>query len=340
MVVHEIVRQALQVTAFVAVMMLAVEYVNVSTRGAWPANLAASPWKQYLIAVLLGATPGCMGAFAIVALYTHRMVSFGALAACMIATSGDESFVMLALFPGTAVALSIGLAAVGWVVGALTDLLIKPPRVARDDHGFALHEYDDCRCFPSRDEMLGQLRHPSLARGVLLLAQSCFLAAVISGGLGPPTWNWMRVTLLIVGGFVMFIVLTVPEHFLEAHLWQHAVLQHVPRIFLWTLGALAAVALLERIAPESPLGGLGRWWALVAASLLGIVPESGPHLIVVTLFDRGLLPLSTLVASSIVQDGHGMLPLLAESRLGFLRVKGINLLAGVVVGALLMAMGL
>jgi hypothetical protein len=50
--------------------------------------------------------------------------------------------------------------------------------------------------------------------------------------------------------------------------------------------------------------------------------------------------LGTLVASSIVQDGHGMLPLLAESRVDFLRVKGINLLAGVVVGALLMAMGL
>ena len=232
MVVHETLRQALQVTAFVAVMMLAVEYVNVSTRGAWPANLAASPWKQYLIAVLLGATPGCMGAFAIVALYTHRMVSFGALTACMIATSGDESFVMLALFPGTAVALSIGLAAVGAVVGVLTDLLIKPPRVARDDHGFALHEYDGCRCLPSWDEMRGHLRHPSPARGVLLLAQGCFLATVVSGGFGPPTWNWMRVTLLIVGGFVMFIVLTVPEHFLEVHLWQHAVLQHVPRIFL------------------------------------------------------------------------------------------------------------
>ena len=95
MMVGEVLRHSIQVTAFVAVMMLAVEYVNVLSHGAWPANLAASPWKQYLIAVLLGATPGCMGAFAVVTLYTHRMVSLGALTACMIASSGDESFVML-----------------------------------------------------------------------------------------------------------------------------------------------------------------------------------------------------------------------------------------------------
>ncbi len=34
----------------------------------------------------------------------------------------------------------------------------------------------------------------------------------------------------------------------------------------------------------------------------------------------------------IVQDGHGLLPLLAESRREFFKIKGINLLVGFLVG--------
>jgi hypothetical protein len=44
------------------------------------------------------------------------------------------------------------------------------------------------------------------------------------------------------------------------------------------------------------------------------------------------LPFSIFLASSIVQDGHGMLPLLAESRMDFLKVKSINFLVGLLAG--------
>jgi len=40
-----------------------------------------------------------------VSLYVHGLISFGAIVGGMIATSGDEAFVMLAQFPGTALAL-------------------------------------------------------------------------------------------------------------------------------------------------------------------------------------------------------------------------------------------
>jgi hypothetical protein len=43
------------------------------------------------------------------------------------------------------------------------------------------------------------------------------------------------------------------------------------------------------------------------------------------------------VASSIVQDGHGMPPLLADSRPDLVKVKAINLLVGLAVGAAMMA---
>ena len=68
------------------------------------------------------------------------------------------------------------------------------------------------------------------------------------------------------------------------------------------------------------------------AWLAGLIPESGPHLLFLTLFAKGAIPFSILMASSIVQDGHGMLPLLAHSRIDFLRIKGINFAVGLVVG--------
>jgi len=71
---------------------------------------------------------------------------------------------------------------------------------------------------------------------------------------------------------------------------------------------------------------------LLIACLIGLIPESGPHLIFVTLFAQGMIPMSILLASSIVQDGHGMLPLLAESKRGFVYVKAINLIVGLVIG--------
>jgi hypothetical protein len=65
---------------------------------------------------------------------------------------------------------------------------------------------------------------------------------------------------------------------------------------------------------------------------IGIIPESGPHLIFVTLFVSGSIPFSILIANSIVQDGHGALPLLAESRKSFLYMKGVNFIVGLLVG--------
>jgi len=73
---------------------------------------------------------------------------------------------------------------------------------------------------------------------------------------------------------------------------------------------------------------------LLLAILIGIIPESGPHLIFVTLFASGAIPFSILLASSIVQDGHGMLPLFAESKKGFLAVKVINMFFAFILGAI------
>jgi uncharacterized membrane protein len=71
---------------------------------------------------------------------------------------------------------------------------------------------------------------------------------------------------------------------------------------------------------------------MFAALLIGLIPESGPNLIFVTLFFSGTIPFSILFANSIVQDGHSTLPLLAESKRNFFLLKGINLLVGLLFG--------
>ena len=95
-----IINHTVMITGFVFIMMVIIEYVNVLTSGTWQEKIICYRWRQYIFAAFLGATPGCLGAFAVVAMYSHRMLTVGAVVAAMIATSGDEAFVMLAMIPG------------------------------------------------------------------------------------------------------------------------------------------------------------------------------------------------------------------------------------------------
>jgi hypothetical protein len=340
----EVLRQTVMVTGFVFVMMLVIEYVNVLTSGAWRHGLARNRWGQYLLAASLGVVPGCLGAFAVVAMYSHRLLSLGAVVAAMIATSGDEQFVMLALVPRQAVLVFAVCFVLGIAVGALVDSL-GGKRFAAGAlccDGLEIHEHELAR-WPLFDlgGIRAQWRECSAARGILATVLLLFLAAVMTGQIEPPEWNWVRVTLVAASAVALFIVASVPDHFLEEHLWRHVARRHLPSIFLWTLGALTAIHLLVERAGLDVSGATqgARWIILAVACLVGLIPQSGPHLVFVTLYARGEIPFSVLLASSIVQDGHGMLPMLAQSRRAFVLVKGIAFVAGIAVGAAALAMG-
>jgi hypothetical protein len=337
--VWSILGKTLTITWFVTVMMVLVEYVNVLSVDRLRSALCGSRWAQYVVAAVLGATPGCLGAFVVVALFIHRSVRLGAVVACMIATSGDEAFVMLATFPRTALLLTLGLVLIGVLAGFLTDAFsgaVLPERGCAD---MVVHDSaPSCRCF-NPATIVSELRPPSAARGTLVVGTLLFILAVLSGMVGPAEWNWIRVTYLGVGLFSLFVVGTVPQHFIEEHLWRHIVVRHAPRIFLWTLASMTLVAGLDASLNAEAFLRHNPWLALVGAASLGLVPESGPHLVVVMLYAAGNVPVSALVASSVVQDGHGMLPLLAHSWRDFIKVKAINLVAGILVGGVLMMAG-
>ncbi|MGC9472238.1 MAG: putative manganese transporter [Bacteroidales bacterium] len=330
-------KQSVMITSFVLFMMVVIEYINVQSRNRWAEQLHRSPFMQILISALLGITPGCLGAFTVVSLYTHRLVGFAGLVTVMIATSGDEAFVMFSLFPGKALILQGILLVIavgsGWLVHRFA-----PGKDVASPHGFEVHEEDICHCF-SRSSIIPQLKQLSFERTVLLLGIFLFLFLLISGAVGTPGWDWKKITFLAGACFLLFVFLTVPEHFLKEHLYRHVVKKHLLRLFLWTWGAFIALYLIQSNLTLTHLLENNLYMVLLIAVLVGLVPESGPHLIFVTLFSEGLLPFSILLANSIVQDGHGILPLLAESRKDFLKVKAINMGTGLIAGGTFLLAG-
>lgn len=323
---------ALMITGFVFAMMLLVEYLNVATAGLAARWLEKQGVLGYAAVVLVGTFPGCLGAFTDVTLYIHRIISLGALAGSMVAASGDEAFVMLALMPKTALLLFAGLFLYGLALAFVVDR-VSGRRCyggSRCETGLAVHPEEQER---PRLALRSSFRECSFPRAVLCVALGLFALGVAFGAVGPDAWNWVRVTLLLAAAVAFAVVFIAPEHFLEEHLYHHVAREHVPRVFAWTLGALFVMAWIRVQG-----GPLQAWiqthpgWAVLAAALIGILPESGPHMLFVVGYAQGLLPLSALVASSVVQDGHGMLPLLAESWREFLKVKAITFAAGLAAG--------
>lgn len=276
MFLYEVALEAVRITAIVFVMMLLIDFVDVKSGGRFRALVQGGLWRQYATASFLGATPGCLGAFMNVSMYVHGLLSFGAITAGMIATSGDEALVMLARFPAQAVMLFAILFLLAIPLGWLTDRLITTIG------------YVPC--------------------------QTCHLQRIHAdeGRRG---------------------------HYLAEHIWKHIIKRHIFRIFLWTLAALLVVK-----------GGLKFWglrnfvegnlgMVLIVSALIGIIPESGPHLVFVMLYAEGLVPFSVLLASSISQDGHGLLPLLSYSVKDALAIKAINVVAALVVGGVVYLLG-
>ena len=323
---------ALMITSFVFIMMLLIEYINIQTKGSWQQKIQNSRWRQYLLASLLGAIPGCLGAFTVVSLYSHRVLSLGALVAAMIATSGDEAFVMFAMFPAKATLLTAITIAVGIGAAFLTDKWYKnQDRLLTHEHNLPIHDTEHCTCFTS-GLLIRQFKNITFPRALLIIILILFLIFELSGTIGGTEWNWIKVTFTGGALFSLFVVSTVPDHFLEKHIWDHVLKRHLLRIFLWTFGALLFIHYIEQYINLKELVADRYLWVLLIAVLAGIIPESGPHLVFVTLFATGTLPFGILLANSIVQDGHGMLPMLAVSRRGFIVVKLINMVFGLLVG--------
>jgi len=337
--IFQIFQTACIITTFVFVMMLLIEYLNAVAGTMWQKILLGSKWKQYFIATLLGASPGCLGTFVVFTMYSHGMVSLGAMIAAAIATFGDEQFVLLAMAPKTAIFMGIGISICGLLTGIIVDCFHKPKNKSlRCLKNIDVNPEEQCSKF-SFQQFKQQWRNCTLARFLLVTILVIILILIFTGLLGREMPNWLRYTLVITITAALIIAALTNDHFLEKHLWHHIALRHTPKIFIWTFCALIIMYFLTEHLDLGQAIKQNKWMVLVIACLVGIIPESGPHLIFLTLYVQGAVPVSVLVGSSIVQDGHGLLPMLAHSRKDFLIIKCIALIAGLAAGAGMMFCG-
>ena len=426
-IILEALRNAVLITGLVVVMMMMIESLNIESRGMVFKGLRKAKFGQVVVASLLGSVPGCMGGFATVSLYTHRMFSFGALVAMMIASSGDEAFVMLAMIPDQALILFAVLFVLAVLVGVTVDFFhdkIHSRKCDLHDHsdcgadtdchdGYVVHDHEEisaiseksrndvedvtCGCHHEENhgasvqgmERHASRRHYGWKRLLMFVGLAVFIAALASGQLGHDhsahshhdhsehashdhsahmghdhsaygshehdhvhdahvhagpvgeqdqhgidllSEDWMNVLFAGLSVIVLIVLLFASDHFVEEHMWDHIIKRHLPVIFAWTFGVLLVLGFALQYVE------IDRWISdntalmIILATLIGIIPESGPHMIFVTLFATGVVPFPVLLASSISQDGHSSIPLLAESRRSFLWAKLINCLVALLAG--------
>lgn len=380
----ETIKHAIMITAFVMAMMLIIEFINVQTKGKWLSPLREKGWLQILFAAFLGATPGCLGTYTAVSLYSHRVFSFAALVTALIATSGDEAFIMLSTMPNTAIKLFLIIFLISILVGGILYIFMKNKNFMKqtEDHLEIHEEKTDC-ISSDKKTIIQNFKHISFQRAILLVAIGLFLIGLLSGEFGhvhgiipaPEAetevsniialdqshdghdhsheghndskkeisdshqhsgfqWDWISGTYLFISLIVLIIISIVNDHFLEEHLWGHIIKKHFFKIFLWTLAALLAIHFLNTYINMDEWVKANLITILIIAALIGVIPQSGPHYIFILLFMQGVIPFSILLTNSIVQDGHGAIPLLAESKRSFIIAKLVNLLIGLIVGFL------
>ncbi len=341
----DILSESIVITVIVILLMMVIEFVHIRTKGKWISLMDKKPFWQILLSALLGVTPGCVGVFAVVSMYTHNVVGFGALLAACIASFGDEAFFMLSLMPGKA-ALTGGILfvtaiAAGWVYNR-----IRPFQSTSDIHQMehlVLHE-DACgHDHPHKEHGKRLWIYRLLLMFLLILFILGLCLGVIgeheegeSGGL-----SGENLVFVLIAASVLLMTCFTDTHFIKEHLWEHILKKHLLKIFLWTFGILALLGLLTTYVDLETLcaHNSGKILMMLMAIAIGLIPQSGPHFAVIYLFMDGIVPFSTLLANCLMQEGHGGIPLMAESPKSFVRLKVIKGILALAVGISGVALG-
>ncbi|MBP3343913.1 MAG: arsenic efflux protein [Bacteroidales bacterium] len=377
-ILTDVLRNSILITGLVIIMMLLIEYFNIQSKGEWFAKLQGSGIKQIVLGSALGLIPGCLGGFAAVSLFTHRLISFGALVAMMICSSGDEAFVILAMIPWQGLLLFAILFVIAVCTGIIVDKFIfKKPQINLCPDNYEIHQHEDST-IPSifKASSYRAMLHPSKKRIAILAGVAIFIAAIIGGllehdhahlhetggevhghhhienicthnhteaeehhhedshtvGFNILDERWINCLFALFSIMTLLFTATAKEHFIEEHIWNHVIKKHLLPIFLWTAGALLICQIGIQYLDIQHWISNNMLLVILLAVAIGLIPESGPHLVFVTLFAQGMLPFYVLMVNSIVQDGHTTLPLLAESKGAFFKAKAINMAVGLIIG--------
>ena len=130
------------------------------------------------------------------------------------------------------------------------------------------------------------------------------------------------------------------KHIFKEHIYRHIIRKHIWQIFLWVFAAIFLIELTSGFLFVGNLfSGNNLFFVLLIASLIGLLPISGPNVFLIVLFSKGSIPFSILLANSIIQDGHGLLPIMGFSLEDAVKIKLFNFLYGLGLGLVLLSLG-
>lgn len=354
-ILTDILLNSVMITGLVCIMMMLIESIDLESKGHFFRGLRNSRISQIGAAAILGSIPGCIGGFAAVSLYSQRLIGFGALVAMMVASTGDEAFMLIAMEPAKALWIFLLLFAIAVTAG----LMIEFSGIRRPDKDKRPVYVSSCCSHGHGSDRHDEERHFGWKRILLLSGVVLFLAALLAGlfahdhGVAEEAVHthgsheeigegllelhlldetWMNILFAILSLVLVAIIWKGPDHLVEHQLWDHIIRRHLPSIFGWTFGIMAVFGILMHHIDISTWISGNTALMIVLAALIGLIPESGPHMIFISLYSAGIIPLPVLLSSCVSQDGHSSLPLLAQDKKSFAYAKLLNCLIAIAVG--------
>ncbi len=316
--------------------------------------------------------PRCGGAIIVMAVYARGYVSFGTAVAALVATMGDASCVLLAAEPALAFKLKALLlltgAATGYAVDALglssrrrTDAALEPPPVPClvPEPAPLRREHTPVRPRPLALAVpIPTLLH---ALGVLpallwLLVGTGFTVSLpvtfqvleppaIAAALGEVdlylTLGVAR-TLVAAVSFALEGCRLADDDLATVHpsslatVFRHGA-HEVAFVTVWVALAYLTWQFFTTVTgfdgSQLPLFGFA---GVLVGALVGLIPGCGVQVVFSGIFLAGGMPLPTLVANMIGQDGDARLPLLALERRSALVATVLTTMPALVVGTALL----
>ncbi|MEH1101644.1 putative manganese transporter [Micromonospora sp. CPCC 205561] len=354
----------MQVGVYVAVMVAFFGWLRWRYGDRVTDGLTTRPRLGPLVGALLGVSPGCGGAIILMPLYARGKVSFGTVIAALAATMGDSSWVVLAWNPLFALQVHALLFAVGLVTGYVVDALgIDPARAVnrrvatvpaplgpttaggRELAGVRRPLGGLLPRVPASTAFWG-LTTPAFAVSVPVVFQLVDPGALTRsfGGVDP------YLALGVLGSLTAAMIFAAGRGRLADDSLETAqprslrqTLRHSAHeasfVTVWVAVAYLGWQLVTTSTgfDGSQLALTGLVGVLVGAGI-GLIPGCAVQIVFTGLYVSGGLPLPTLVANAISQDGDALIPLAALRRHSAALATVITTVPAAAVGAALLVL--
>lgn len=272
---------------------------------------------QVPVAAFLGALPGCGGAIIVVMQFVHGKMSFGALVAVLISTMGDAAFLLLATKPEIALVVYGLSMTAGIIFGYIINLI----------HGYDYMKSDTVNLHsltaevPKISPMLIQLFLVLLVPGSILGLLGAFQLNTDAlfgplAALEPTKWIGFMGAMVCLAVWMSQPLNSWSARFAkkdELFSIRETVVAETSFISVWVIIGFVLYELvvhfmgLDLQAQFMRLGMFGPLLAIV----IGFIPGCGPQILVTSLYINGVVPLSSLLANAISNDGDALFPAIA-----------------------------